>query len=203
MKFKPLMAVCLSSTLFTACVPLFLGGAAAGYMSVQERGVKTALWDTKIKTHVKERLTSKRYQYATEVNVSVIHGEVLLTGVVESPAYAVEAEKVARTAEGVETVYNVLFTDGIYPAEQYTKDSWTATHLRGRLVAAKDVNAANYQISVVNGQVYIMGLTASTSERERVLHVARTTKGVDKVYNYVKLAEKKKPSFLGMEIDSD
>lgn len=201
MKIKSLVAVGLSASFLSGCLPLFVGGAAVGYMSIQERGVKSALWDTKTKTHVKERLTSKRYQYASEVNVNVLHGSVLLTGVVSNPGQAVEAEKVARTVEGVEHVYNDLFTDGIYPTEQYAEDSWISTQLRANFIGAKDVNAANYQISVVNNEVYLMGLTSSNSERERVLHIARTVKGVQKVHNYVKLKEKDSPKFLGFEID--
>lgn len=206
MKIKPIYAVCLSSTLLSSvfvagCAPLIVGGVAtAGYMSLQDRGVKAALWDTKVKTHIKERLTSKRYQYATEVGVSVIQGRVLLTGVVENAASAVEVEKIARAVEGVNDVYNELFTDGIYPADQYSKDTWMATHLRGRLIGAEDINATNYIVSVVNGEAYIMGLTASTSERERVLHIARTTKGVTVAHNYVKLIEVSKSTFLGMDI---
>ena len=201
MRIKPVLVVCLSSTLVSGCVPLFLGGVAtAGYMSVQDRGAKAALIDTKIKTNIKERLTSTRYQYATEVGVNVVEGQVLLTGVVMNAKSAVEVEKIVRAVDGVESVYNELYTDGIYPAEQYTADTWILTQLRARLIGAQDVNATNYILSAVNGQVYIMGLTDSNSERERVMHMARTTKGVKRVKNYVKLIEVSKSTFLGLPL---
>ena len=158
-------------------------------MSTQERGIQAAFEDTKIATHIKDKLVGKRYEYLTEVSVDVLQGDVLLTGVVESPDLASQVEQIARSVSGVNTVYNELFTSGGYSSKQYSKDAWIAAQLRGRLFAAKDLNASNFQISVVNQHVYLFGLTDSASDKERAVHLARITKNVTKVYDYTKLSQ--------------
>lgn len=200
MRCKALPIILMSSTLLSGCLPLFVGGAAtAGYISTQERGIKTAILDIETKTHVKERLTSTQYQYLGDVEVNVIHGDVLLTGVVKSPADAVKAEQITRSVDGVKNVYNQLFTDGIYPAEIYSKDTWLATQLRGLFISEKDIVSTNYLISVVNAEAFIMGIARTAGEREQAIHIARTLKGIAQVHNYVKLQQGKSKALIQKE----
>ena len=185
---KTLSAVALSLTLTQGCVPILVGGvAAAGYMTAQERGAKTAVMDTKIMAHIKDRLTAKNYKLLTQVEVEVLQGNVLLTGVVSDQKTREEVEKVVRSVPDVKSVYNELFSDGIYPSKQYAEDSYVLAQLKGRMLAAKDVFSINYMIKVVNGHAYVLGLSETQSEMERVMHIVRTTKGVKKVVNYVRI----------------
>lgn len=183
--FLPIFGV-----LLTGCAPVVVGGvAAAGYIAAQERGAQAVMTDTKIKTHIKDKLTAKHYTYLTKVEVTVLQGDVFLTGVLSSPQEAAEVERIARSVPDVKNVYNDLFSDGVYPATQYSKDSFVSTQVRGRFLSAKDVYSINYFVRVVNGNVYLIGLAGSQSEMERALHLARTTKGVQKVVNYIRLYE--------------
>jgi hyperosmotically inducible protein len=179
----------MSASIFTSgCLPVVLGGvAAAGYISSQERGVKAAVSDLTIKTHIKDKLTAQHYQYLTQVEVSVLKGGVLLTGVVENSKAAVEVESVVQSVEGVKEVYNELFTDGYYPAKQYTEDAWISTQVKSLMFANENIKSVNYNIHVVNGHVYVFGFARSTSEIETIKHLLRTTKGVKQVHNYIKV----------------
>ena len=182
---KVFLALILSSTIMlSGCLPLLLGGVAtAGYITSQERGTKAAFRDIKIKALIKDRLTAQYYKYLTQVEVTVLNGNVLLTGVVKSRKAASEVEVVVRGVDGVKSIYNELFSDGNYPPTQYAKDSWIATQLKSYLFAENGVHSANYNILVVNGHAYVFGLAGSMSERESVRHLARTTRGVAQVHS--------------------
>lgn len=177
-------AICVS---LSGCVPLIVGGVAtAGYLASQERGAKAAVMDTKIKTHIKDKLTNTDYRLLTDVEVTVLQGDVLLSGVVRSQAQKEQVAKIVQATPDVQTVYNELYADGIYPAKQYADDSYLAAQVRGRLLAAKDVYSINYMVNVTNGTVYIMGIAETQSEMERVVHIARTTNGAVRVVNFVR-----------------
>jgi len=188
MKIQHLSLLLAVSFSTTACAPAIVGGfATAGYLGAQERGAKAAVLDTKVKTHIKDKLTQIDYHYLTQAEVVVLQGNVLLTGVVKDEQARAEIERVVRSVPGVKSVYNELYSDGFYATSQYTKDSWLSTQVKGRLFAAKDVYSINYFVRVVNSTVYIMGLAETQSEMERVLHLARITKGVKSVVNYIHL----------------
>lgn len=176
--------LCLS---LTGCFPFLVGGVAtASYLASQERGAKAALIDTKIKAHIKDKLTNEDYRLLTAVEVTVLEGDVLLTGVVKSSEQKGLVDRITRGIPDVKNVYNELFFDGVYSAKQYADDSLVATSVRGKLLAAKDVYSINYMVNVTNSVVYIMGVAETDSEKERVLHIVRTTKGVDRVVDFVK-----------------
>lgn len=188
MTFKNISLVFLSSMAISGCVPLVLGAAATGtYLGVQERGAKTAVHDTVIKTGIKDRLTNMNYRYLGNVGVHVLQGSVLLTGIAPNQKAINDIERVAQTEKGVSQVYNDVLIGSEYNAKQKASDAWVATQLRTRLLGAKDVYSVNYITDVINGSVYILGLAGSESEMERVLHVARTTKGAQKVHNYIRV----------------
>ncbi len=177
-----------SSLLTTGCLPILMGGvAAAGYVTAQDRSVQAAVSDITIKTHIKDRLTQQNYQYLTQVEITVLHGDVLMTGVVGNPKAAAEVEAVAQSVEGVKNVYNELFTDAYYPAKQYSKDAWLLTEIKSLMFADSNIKSVNYNIDVVNGHVYVFGFAKDSSEIETVKHLLRTTKGVVQVHNFIKV----------------
>ena len=194
MKFEKLFSLIALAGLLHGCaipVAVVAGGAAtAGYMSVQERGAKTAFFDTKLKTHIKERLTSRHYKYLTNIGTAVLESEVLLTGVVPSITSKNEVVQTVRNTPKVRRVYDELII-GSYTSSDYAKDSVISFQIAGRMANAADIFAINYEKEVVKGEVYIIGIATSQAEMERVLHVARTTKGVKRVHNYIRLTQLK------------
>lgn len=192
MKFKKILSlIAVGSVLHGCAIPVAVvagGAATAGYMSVQERGAKSAFFDTKLKTHIKERLTSRHYKYLTNIGTSVLEGEVLLTGVVPSMSAKNEVIQTVRNTPKVKRVYDELII-GKYNSSYYAKDAAISFQIAGRMANAADIFAINYEKEVVKGEVYIIGIATSQAEMERVLHVARTTKGVKRVHNYVRLTQ--------------
>lgn len=180
--------VCLLPLVLGACAPVVLGGAAvAGTMALQERGIKAGVNDTKIKAVIKDRLAGINPNYIPEVGVDVMQGNVLLTGVVGSSHEVETIIAAVKQSENVGAVYSELVV-GEYTFGERSSDTWISTQLRTRLVANADVYTINYFISVIKGHVYILGIAGNPSEKERALHIARTTKGVKMVHDYIRLA---------------
>jgi len=175
------------STLLGGCAaPLIIGGAAtAGYVGLQNRTTQQIASDTETKLRIKDALTQARGNYFMDVGIDVFYGNVLLTGVVPTQAEGEQVLDLARRTVGVQKVYNELFVGSAYTAGQKAKDAWISTQIQPRLLGAKDAYPLNYLITVVNNHVYIMGDALTQGEKDHVLHILRTTRGVQQVHDYL------------------
>lgn len=184
---KNLVILAATASLLSGCAaPLLLGGAAAGgYMAAQERGARSALMDTKVKTHIVDRLAGLNYKYIGAVQVDVLQGNVLLTGVIPSGENRQKILHTVMNTPDVKKVYDEMLVAGEYTTKEKAKDTWLATQIRTKMATSSGVFGINYMVSVVKNQVYILGIAADDMERERALHVARTVKGVIQVHNYI------------------
>lgn len=181
----------VSSTAITlnGCAPAIVGMAATGgYFAAQEKGVDVALSDSRIKGSVLEKITNAYYGYAASVGISVLGGNVLLTGVL--PAKKDISRVVAETQKvrGVQSIYNELSV-GEYGADEVAEDLWISGQIRARMLVAKHVFTINYGVRVVKNHAYIIGTASKPEEKDEVLHIARTTQGVVKVHDYVKVSK--------------
>lgn len=173
--------------------PLLIGAAATGgYFAAQDKGIETAANDLKIKALVKDKLAELDFTHVLSVGVFVLQGDVVLTGVVHSPREEKELVHITEQVEGVHRVFDAFQVGVGYSTEQIATDAWIATQVRASMFTAKDVFTVNYDVEVVNGHVYIIGLAETEIEFERVLHLARTTKGVVAVHPYIRVEEKTK-----------
>ncbi|MCX7343336.1 MAG: hypothetical protein NT128_04235 [Proteobacteria bacterium] len=79
----------------SGCVaPFVIGGAAtAGMLATREKGIGGTFSDSGICTKVKSNLYNFNADLHAKVSVSVQSQEVLLTGVVQDPTWASEAER--------------------------------------------------------------------------------------------------------------
>lgn len=192
MKKSLFVSMVSASLMLSGCAaPIIMGAAATGgYMASQERGFKTSLHDTKIKAHLKDRLTNTHYTYLAEIGTSVLNGDVLVTGVVESADEKAKVMSVVRNVPDVKRVFDELIVAPTYSTSERGKDTWISAQIKAGLVKSQDVYAINYMTEVIKGNVYIMGLATSDAERERVLYIARTVKGVKKVVNYIQISRR-------------
>lgn len=189
MGMKSLLALTLSALLLAGCAPIIVGaGAAAGYVGIQERSFKEAGEDIAIKARLVERIGRMKASYLKDVNISVRHGEAFITGVVDSQEDIHAIGRRAENAPGVRDVINALQLKP-YPVKQYLADVATGTNLRSRLLFEEDVFPPNYEITLVKGEVFLFGWAYTQAEIDHVVHIARTTKGVDKVHNYLRVME--------------
>ncbi len=98
---------CLS---LTACVPLAIGGAAAGgYMIGQdERPAGAIAEDGRITTSIKSRLIADKYVDGFRISVETYEAVVTLQGEVGSNFVREHAGKLAASVDGVKSVRNEI-----------------------------------------------------------------------------------------------
>jgi hyperosmotically inducible protein len=92
----------------TGCVPILIGGAAAGgyYIGQDERSAAQIAEDGAITTRVKTRLVGDKYVDALAINVDTRAGVVTLNGAVATRFERDQAEKLAEGVSGVQRVEN-------------------------------------------------------------------------------------------------
>ena len=179
----------LLAFVLSGCAPLVIGaGGAASYVAVQDRGFQEAGRDIALKTILLERITRMNEAYIKDLSISVRRGEAFITGVVENEGQIQAIQQRAKSVKGVRRVINAIQLKP-YPFKQYMKDILTAGNLRSRLLVSKDVYTANYEMNIVKGEVYLFGWAYTQEQIDTTVHVARTTKGIEKVHNYLRVME--------------
>ncbi|MCW2246969.1 osmotically-inducible protein OsmY [Azospirillum fermentarium] len=179
----------VAAALSAGCAPLVVGGAAvAGTASVTSRegGVTAFVSDTDIRAQINQLWFHHSLDMMNRLSLTVTHGRVLLTGRASDAQQRLDAVRLVWQVNGVTEVINEIQVDDDSTLLDSARDTWIATQLRTKLLFDGGVSSQNYSIDVVNGVVYLMGLSKSQDEVDRVLEHARSTPYVQKVVNYVR-----------------
>ncbi len=177
-----------------ACAPVVVGvGVTAGVAAAQERGLKGAAADTKIRLQINRLWLAESISLYRKINLQVQEGRVLLTGQVPAPEARVTAVRLAWRAEGVAEVINEIGLGDESSLLDAARDGRIAAELRARLLADRDIASINYSIETVNGSVYLIGIAQNQAELDRVLAYARNIRYVRRVVNYMRLKTAQAP----------
>jgi osmotically-inducible protein OsmY len=163
------------------CVPLLLGGAAAGgFLAAEDRRtVGTIADDQTIEVRAANRI-GDALKGSIHVNVTSFNRAVLLTGEVPDAAARERAERIARDVDNVRVVYNELAVSGVTPLSSRTTDTVTTSKVKARFVDVQKFSPVHVKVVTENGVVYLMGLVKK-QEANDATDIARTTSGVRKV----------------------
>jgi osmotically-inducible protein OsmY len=177
----------MAALLLQGCVPLVVGGAAAGagYAAGQERGPVTQAKDVAIKAQIADRWGNFNPDMAAALSTSVYDGKVLITGNVKDPEWRVDAVRLAWQVDGVKEVHSEIEVSDKSSLMDDARDTWVTTRLRSALTFDPSVRSLNYTIETVNGTVYLIGSARTQAELDRVTNHARTVPNVRKVVTYV------------------
>lgn len=188
-----------AALMLSGCVPLIIGaGATTGYFAVQERGLQQSAEDVALKLSLHERIGRLSDKYFKDISISTLEGDVLLTGVVKHRDEITAIETAAAQVKGVGNIFNELQLKP-YTIEDFGNDKAIAANLRTRLTFTGNVFTINYDLHVVKGHVYIIGLAQDNTEVETLLHKASTTKGVQQVHNYIRISDSPKLKTLDVQ----
>ena len=178
-------------TVLSGCASIVMSGATAvGVTSAQERTMGDAVDDARINANIHHMfLQTDVNDLFTNVGVTVWEGRVLLAGSVDKHETSVKAVELTWKAEGVREVINELIVNPEGDAYDKAKDEWVEKQIEARLLITRNVQSYNFTVEVVAGTAYLIGTAQDQAEVMRVLAVARTTKGAQKVVNHIILKD--------------
>ncbi len=179
--------ICLALT--TSCVPVVATtGAVTAATVTEERTLGTAVDDAAIKTELAGRFFNKDIDNLF-MNISTVvdEGRVLLTGHVANPETAVDAVKIAWSVSGVKEVINEIQVTERHSLTQTSRDIYIKSRIKGQLLLDKHIRSVNYNVEVLNGVVYLIGIAINQAELNKVTYIASHTPYVSKVVNFVRL----------------
>lgn len=189
--FNVLQGVALAAVLaplLGGCVPLVFGGAAVGATVVaQERPVTGAISDTTIQAGIDKRLLEFSIGIFQKVDISVVEGRVLLTGLVPEPQNRLDAARIAWQPNGVKEVINEIEVADRSSLSDAARDTWITTKLRSKITFDDKISGINYTIDTVNQRIYLIGIARSQEELDRVIAYARDIDYVRGVVPYVRV----------------
>lgn len=186
-----LAPVLLAPILLSSCIPVFLAGAGTGgVIAAQERTPGGAVDDTGTRLAINNQFIQKDSgDIFRNVTIKVTEGRVMLTGDVDKPESRVDAAELAWKVKGVREVINEIQVNDQTGVLDYAKDSWIANQIRTKFILEKNFHSVNYNVEVVNGVVYLLGIAQDQEELDKATYIASTTGNVQKVVSHVVLKD--------------
>ncbi len=162
------------------------GGAATVATAVrQDQPVEDQLDDMGTRTDLEARLLEDDPDLFADVTTTVIGGRVYLKGHTDTPEARREATRVAWNTPGVKEVHNDIAIGGPSGFQVSADDTWVTIKVRAELLSDARIPDINYTIETQNRVVYLMGHARDPEERQLAVELARNTKGVKGVVDYL------------------
>jgi osmotically-inducible protein OsmY len=171
----------LAAGALTACVPLVLGGAAAGgaLVATDRRTSGTQLEDEGIELRANARIRSSVGD-STHVNVTSYNRQVLITGEAPNEQQKQLVEQIVRGVENVGSVVNEMTIGPVSSLSRRSQDALVSGRIKASILDSKDLFLNAFKVFTENGTVYLMG-RVTQREADRATAIARSTSGVSKV----------------------
>ena len=167
-------------------LPVATGVAVKGVtVSSSDRSIGEFVDDVLIKTILKNSYFDQSDEIFFNVDVEVSQGRVLLTGTVDNIDLRIEATRIAWGIKGVQTVINeiqISQSDSIF---NFADDLVISTKVLAKLMLDEEINSLNYNIESVNKIVYIIGISNSSEEKQKVIDLSKEVFGVEEVIDYI------------------
>ena len=182
-------------TCLSGCAGTLLGGAAVvGLASVQERSIKDAAIDMKLGLQLQKKLfTLSKEKLFSSVDVIIIEQRVMMIGNVESQELRDLASQAAwEISPKIKDVLNEITIGEKSTIISEAKDARISLSLSGLLIGDSDISDINFNHSVSEQVIFLIGIAQNDEELNKVINHARTVKGVKKVINHIILKSSKK-----------
>lgn len=163
-----------------ACVPLVVGGAAAGgAVAADRRTSGIYVEDENIELKALKQIETTLGENA-HVNVTSYNRNVLLTGEVPDAAAKASAEAFIKSIENVRAVTNEIVVGPKTSISSRSNDTYLTSKVKTKFVTENQFPANVVKIVTENSVVYLLGIVNKT-EADAAAEIARNTDGVDKV----------------------
>jgi len=172
--------------LLNACVETVVLGTIATGVLLTSGGVFDTSNDSTIKNSIKNVFEdSQNKSEYDNINVVVFNGKVLLSGRVSSDIYKRNAYNAAKyVKDGIE-IFNEIVVSDQKPRFSVVRDSSIHSQIFVKLKATDGIMSKNYKYSVVDGNVFVIGVARNRDELSSVVNVISRTSGVLSVVSYI------------------
>ena len=174
--------------LIYSCSPagiLASGGATTMVVAEGEKTLGSVVDDTTIKFNISSKFIQSEKALFLNINVNVINGRVLLTGIVENQEIRINSIKIVWEVEGVNEVINEIEIGDKTTIKEYANDLWINTQVKTLVAKTIGLRVLSYNFETIKGKVYIAGITSRPEQLKKIIEAMETIKGVREIVNYV------------------
>jgi osmotically-inducible protein OsmY len=174
-----LFAIALCTQL-AACVPVVVGGAAAGgAMAADRRTSGTYIEDQGIELKAEKNII-QQIGDNIHANVTSYNRNVLITGEAIDESSKTKAETIVKNIDNVRSVTNELVIAGKSSFGSRSNDTYITSKVKTNMVTENRFQANYVKVVTENSVVYLMGLVTH-KEADDAVDIARSVDGVEKV----------------------
>ena len=140
-----------------------------------------------LKESVKEFSEENNIRLVGDFKIAVMENRVLITGLVsEQEIKNFINEKVWGYKKVKEVINEIQIS---LKLTKITNDTIIKNNVSSKLTFTSNIKSSNYRIFVVNGIVYIIGISENQEELEKVTFAISTVKGVREVVSHIILKD--------------
>lgn len=176
-------SIIISATLvtqFTACVPVVVGGAAAGgAMAADRRTSGIYVEDENIELKALKLMETNLGEHA-HINVTSYNRNVLLTGEAPTAESKTKAESLVKEITNIRNITNEIAIGPKSSIGSRSNDSYLTSKVKTKFVTENKFPANYVKVVTENSVVYLIGIVTQ-AEAEAASEIARNTNGVTKV----------------------
>ena len=182
----------ISCIFLTSCLRITLtSGEMANKITGLNRDIIHVRVDLELKKQLKESInesidsflllnTSKKFGY---YDINIVEGRVLLTGSVREEMIKQIIEKKIKENIKVRELLSELIVSTT--SKNHIKDYFIERMIKTKIFFKTKVRSMNYEISVMNGYVYIIGIANDEKELKLLTKTISTVRGVKEVVSYI------------------
>ena len=149
-------------------IVLSTAGSLVGNATTSTRGFSGTIEDTYLMSKIVSKITLMKLSNFSNITVSVINGKVLLAGNIENQEKRLELIKKVWWIDGVKEVLNELEIGPRTSFSEKAEDFVFEAKIEKRLLFEPGIFSNNYSVDVVNGKVYVMGISSDIEEKTKV-----------------------------------
>ncbi len=182
--------IILIITLLTiqSCIPIVgsLGVVAIG-SAAKEKGFGTSLNDNVINVNILNAIYKWDEKISKDITINVDNGSVLLTGKVNNSEQKVQITKIIWDVRGVKEVINKIQISDVSNIKNLARDLASVSEIRAKMITHGKINSLNFSVDVVNDIAYISGIASSEEEINIITNIAKNSRYVKEVFNFIKI----------------
>ena len=180
------------SLLVNSCAFVGTAGSLVGSASTSTRGFSGTVEDTYLMSKIVSKITLMKLSNFSNITVSVVNGKVLLAGNIQNQEKRLELIKKVWWIDGVKEVYNELEIGPQISFSEKTEDFIFEVKINNRLLLEPGIFSNNYSVNVVNGNVYVMGISSNIEEKTKIENFLKNMNDIKKLILLVDIPKRNK-----------